>query len=536
MPLPIIIEECIELNGTPAVEVFANYQHLPWAMLLDTCDNQLSDGRYDIIVHSPIAKLVVKNKQLVESASENWTALLSEANNSPDPCPFERLEAMHQRFKAMLEITHESQLPFLCGALGYFNYDLNVQLEGIADSNPEQYFAPDLAVGIYDQSLIFDNRTHKVYVCYVDAKRAQSLKNTFGSKINTNQDAQNAEARTAENYIESVQSEPQSPSKSQQATFQQLSPWLSNQTQAQYHEKLQRIDDYLHSGDCYQINFAQRFEAKYCGSEWDAYKTLRAVNKAPFSSFIRLDNSCILSVSPERFLQVKAGMVETKPIKGTRKRAQNEEDDIKLSEELLNSEKDRAENLMIVDLLRNDLSKHCEPHSVVVPALFKLESYPAVHHLVSTVLGKLKATSSPIQLLKGAFPGGSITGAPKHRAMQIIQELEPDKRSIYCGSIGYIGVRDDMDTSICIRTVLAENQHLYCWAGGGIVLDSDIAGEYQESFDKVAKILPVLAQTLPAHLRANTETDKACADTSQKNTAKSNAVQKNAPKVDKHRV
>jgi para-aminobenzoate synthetase component 1 len=276
----------------------------------------------------------------------------------------------------------------------------------------------------------------------------------------------------------------------------QLSHWLANQTESEYRQKLQKVDDYLHSGDCYQINFSQRFEATYQGSEWQAYQLLRDVNKAPFSSFIRLENSCILSVSPERFLQVKGGMVETKPIKGTRKRAQNSEDDRKLSEELLSSEKDRAENLMIVDLLRNDLSKHCEPHSVVVPALFKLESYPAVHHMVSTILGRLKATSSPIKLLKGAFPGGSITGAPKHRAMQIIQELEPDKRSIYCGSIGYIGIRDDMDTSICIRTVLAENNHLYCWAGGGIVLDSDIASEYQESLDKVAKILPILEETM----------------------------------------
>ena len=195
-------------------------------------------------------------------------------------------------------------------------------------------------------------------------------------------------------------------------------------------------------------------------------------------------------------MQVKGKQVETKPIKGTRKRDKDPERDSALSEELLGSEKDKAENLMIVDLLRNDLSKHCEPHSVTVPQLFALESYPAVHHMVSTVLGTLKQRVSPLLLLKGAFPGGSITGAPKLRAMQIIAELEPDKRSIYCGSIGYIGVKNDMDTNICIRTVLAENNHLYCWAGGGIVLDSDIESEYQESLDKVARILPILEETL----------------------------------------
>jgi len=468
LSLPIFIEECVELEGISAVQVFSNFQHLPWAMLLDTCNNHLSDGRYDIIVHSPVAKLVVKHKQLVVTALEDWSTLIETEQSANNGCPFERLEEVHHRFKSMVNVTDTSPLPFICGALGYFNYDLNIQLDGIQDTNPNEYSSPDLAVGIYDQSLIFDNKTNKVFCCYIDKERAELLKN-----LKTD----NAKTETTD-------------------YFRQMSPWQANQTESQYQKKLQRIDDYLHSGDCYQINFAQRFDASYQGSEWQAYRLLRDVNKAPFSSFIRLEESCILSVSPERFLQVKSGVVETKPIKGTRKRAINDEDDKKLSDELLNSEKDRAENLMIVDLLRNDLSKHCEPHSVVVPALFKLESYPAVHHMVSTVLGKLKPTSSPIQLLKGAFPGGSITGAPKHRAMQIIQELEPNKRSIYCGSIGYIGVRDDMDTSICIRTVLAENNRLYCWAGGGIVLDSDIASEYQESLDKVAKILPILEETM----------------------------------------
>lgn len=468
LSLPIFIEECLELKGMSAIQVFSNFQHLPWAMLLDTCNNQLSDGRYDIIVHSPVAKLVVKNKQLVESAIEGWSTLLKTESATFKHCPFERLEAIHHKFKSMVNVSTETTLPFLCGALGYFNYDLNISLDSIKDDDPGEYSSPDLAMGIYDQSLIFDNKTNKVFCCYVDAERAKKLK-----QLTPDTTKQKATKR-----------------------FQQLKRWQPNQTESEYRVKLQQIDDYLHSGDCYQINFAQRFEAKYQGCEWQAYRILREVNKAPFSSFIRLEENCVLSVSPERFLQVKSGIVETKPIKGTRKRAQNRADDKKLSEELLSSEKDRAENLMIVDLLRNDLSKHCEPHSVVVPALFKLESYPAVHHMVSTILGRLKASSSPIQLLKGAFPGGSITGAPKHRAMQIIQELEPNKRSIYCGSIGYIGVRDDMDTSICIRTVLAENNHLYCWAGGGIVLDSDIASEYQESLDKVAKILPILEETM----------------------------------------
>lgn len=474
LSLPIFIEECTELQGLTAVQVFSKFQHLPWAMLLDTCNNQLSDGRYDIIVHSPIAKLVVKNDQLIESADHNWASLLEAPKIQEDNCPFQRLEQIHNAFKAMLNTDNDSTLPFLCGALGYFNYDLNVKLDNIKDGHVNQYLAPDLAVGIYDQCLIFDNRESKVYCCFLDENRSQLL------RITTD---------TAASSCSNMQVKEEQP-------FKQTTAWQANQSENTYTQQLQTIDNYLHAGDCYQVNFAQRFHAQYEGSEWSAYQKLRNVNKAPFSAFIRLEENCILSVSPERFLQVKEGMVETKPIKGTRKRSQDPIVDKELSHELLHSEKDKAENLMIVDLLRNDLSKHCQAHSVVVPALFKLESYPAVHHMVSTVLGKLKVDSSAIQLFKGAFPGGSITGAPKRRAMQIIQELEPDKRSIYCGSIGYIGVRDDMDTNICIRTVLAEQNRLYCWAGGGIVLDSDIASEYQESLDKVAKILPVLEETM----------------------------------------
>jgi para-aminobenzoate synthetase component 1 len=208
-----------------------------------------------------------------------------------------------------------------------------------------------------------------------------------------------------------------------------------------------------------------------------------------------------MSISPERFLSVNEQVVQTKPIKGTRPRFNDPIQDQQQIESLLNTEKDRAENLMIVDLLRNDLSKHCQPGSVNVPELFKLESFAAVHHLVSTVTGKLKTSSSVMDLLQGAFPGGSITGAPKIRAMQIIDELEPNNRNIYCGSIGYLGILGDMDTNICIRTLLCEKsseqsnnqQTIHCWAGGGIVLDSNAKDEYQESLDKVSKILPVLS-------------------------------------------
>jgi para-aminobenzoate synthetase component 1 len=455
------------LSGIKAQTVFAAIEHLPWAMLLDTCDNTLSDGRYDIIVYAPSVRYQFKDAQPQLSVDSDDFAALK--NIPVTQSPFTHLAVLHKAFAEYFDVGElkASQLPFLIGAVGLFGYDINVLTDAITDAKPKQYQLDDIAVGFYQQSLIFDNHSGEVhYIC------------PHGLIDNWLEPLLNYQTSNATEH------------------FALTSDWQSNVSEPQYIESMQKINDYLHAGDCYQVNFAQRFSATYRGSEWQAYQMLTEVNKAPFSSFIRLDKSCVLSVSPERFLSVKDAQVVTKPIKGTRKRAIDPIADKALADELLQSEKDRAENLMIVDLLRNDISKHCVAHSVKVPHLFALESYPAVHHMVSTVVGQLKPSSGPFDLLAGAFPGGSITGAPKVRAMQIIQELEPDKRSIYCGSIGYVGIRNDMDTSICIRTILAEDDTLFCWAGGGIVLDSQAQDEYQESFHKVVKILPVLRDTL----------------------------------------
>jgi para-aminobenzoate synthetase component 1 len=265
-----------------------------------------------------------------------------------------------------------------------------------------------------------------------------------------------------------------------------------------YSQKFDQVQNYLKSGDCYQINLAQRFEASYSGDEWQAYLTLRSKNAAPFSAFLRLPQGAVLSLSPERFLQLKAGQVETKPIKGTRPRFADAQLDKQSAYELQTAPKDRAENVMIVDLLRNDLGKHCVPGSVKVPALFAIESFPAVHHLVSTITGTLSPSADACDLLRGAFPGGSITGAPKVRAMQIIAELEPNSRSVYCGAVGYINSSGNMDSNIAIRTLVMAQGKAYCWAGGGIVADSQVDAEYAETFHKVNKILPLLTETTSA--------------------------------------
>ena len=214
--------------------------------------------------------------------------------------------------------------------------------------------------------------------------------------------------------------------------------------------------------------------------------------KAPYSSYMNFPFVKILSYSPERFLQIKNNIVETKPIKGTRPIHLDNEKNLLLKKELIDSNKDKAENLMIVDLLRNDLGRNCIFGSIKVKKLFEIETFSNVHHLVSTIQGEISEKSNIFKLIRGCFPGGSITGAPKIRSMQIINELEPDRRSIYCGSIGYISFNRKVDLNIAIRTIIATKNSLHFWGGGGIVYDSDVKAEFQETLDKISPIISVL--------------------------------------------
>jgi para-aminobenzoate synthetase component 1 len=283
------------------------------------------------------------------------------------------------------------------------------------------------------------------------------------------------------------------PVASNAVTFKLKGPMAPDLSAEAYRQAIVRIQDYIQAGDCYQVNFAQRFRASYAGDPWVAYCALREACPTPFSGFQSLpDDGAVLSLSPERFVHISERRVETRPIKGTRPRGLTPEDDAANAAELLASPKDRAENLMIVDLLRNDLGRTCRTGSVSVPELFSLESYPNVHHLVSSVIGELADGKDALDLIAGSFPGGSITGAPKIRAMQIIDELEPTRRGLYCGSLVYLDVRGEMDSSIAIRSLLVKDGQVCCWGGGGIVADSQWEAEYQESLTKVRVLLQTL--------------------------------------------
>ncbi len=419
-------------------------------MLLRSASESHVDSRFDILVAQPIATL--------ETFGAHTRVNVNGVTKELEQDPFELLNEYQQKLLPKQSVF--SELPFIGGALGYFSYDLGRQVETLPELAEHDIESPDMAVGLYEWALIIDHKLKSAYVVGVNIEQHWQWLNDRNS----------------------IASE----------SFALTSAWTSNMSQSQYAAKFNKVQDYLLSGDCYQINLAQRFKADYQGSEWQAYEKLEEYNSAPFSAFIRMENSAILSVSPERFLELNDTVIETKPIKGTRPRSEDAVTDKANAQDLATAEKDQAENLMIVDLLRNDIGRVAKPGTVNVPKLFDIESFPAVHHLVSTIRAELDSQYNANDLLRACFPGGSITGAPKIRAMQIIEELEPHRRSAYCGSIGYISRNGRMDTSITIRTLVAENQHIYAWAGGGVVADSECDAEYQETLDKLSRILPVL--------------------------------------------
>jgi para-aminobenzoate synthetase component 1 len=427
----------------------------PWSVFLDSGHPYSNQGRYDIIAADPVCTLVTHGD--ITEITRNDLTLKSSAN------PFDLVK--QQLGSDFISV---DDLPFNGGAIGYFSYDLARRLETLPVIAEDAEQIAEMAVGIYQWVVIVDHQQQQSYL------------------VGHDREAQKWQALIAQfSHL---------PEQQVHEAFKVVGTINSNMDKAFYTQAFNRIKQYLKDGDCYQVNLAQRFAAHCEGDPWMAYQTLRKINAAPFGCYLNLPEVQILSSSPERFLKLTQGVVETKPIKGTRPRKQDDAEDRQQIKSLESSHKDRAENLMIVDLLRNDISKTCEKGSVKVPVIFDVESYATVHHLVSTVTGLLADDQHALDLLKSCFPGGSITGAPKIRAMEIIEELEPNRRGVYCGAIGYIGFDGNMDTNIAIRTLVHSKNTIRFWAGGGIVNDSVMEEEYQESFDKAAAMLDLLQQ------------------------------------------
>ena len=444
-----------------SAELFAKIAHWSWAVLLDSGQPSSQFGRYDIMSAKPFVRLVTNGEQTVI-----FDALGQHSSTSD---PFQLLKEMLAPYQMA-----KTELPFEGGAIGYFAYDLARRVEHLPSVSLDAENVPQMMVGIYDWAVVVDHQLQRAYLvshCQ-HSKTAQdwpSLCALFDAPLKA----------------------------ALRAEFKINSALQSNMDYTQYGTAFNRVKQYIHEGDCYQVNLAQRFSAHASGDAWSAYLALRHISPAPFMSYLNLDDGHsslqVLSASPERFLQVHGKHVETRPIKGTRPRSDNADEDASNANDLQNSPKDRAENLMIVDLLRNDISKVCETGSVRADKLFALESFANVHHLVSTVTGKLAEEQTAIDLLRACFPGGSITGAPKLRSMEIIEELEPNCRGLYCGSIGYIGFDGNMDTNIAIRTAVYSHDEIRFYAGGGVVADSELDKEYRETLDKASSMLALIA-------------------------------------------
>ncbi|MFJ4133751.1 aminodeoxychorismate synthase component I [Pseudomonas cyclaminis] len=433
-------------KANPA-EYFAAIRHAPGAVLLDSGRPAAERGRYDLLSAWPEATLAVDPDESGSHFLQRLRKNLSQLGEARLPDGYE--------------------LPFAGGLIGYLSYDFGRHLEQLPDLAVDDLHLPDARFGLYAWALISDHS-------------AQTSQLVFHPAL-----ADSERQRLITLFSGDVAAAP--------ARFTLQGPMAGDLSVAAYRLAIERIQDYIQAGDCYQVNFAQRFRAPCSGDPWVAYCALREACPTPFSGFQSLpNNGAVVSLSPERFVRISERQVETRPIKGTRPRGATPEEDAAHATELLASPKDRAENLMIVDLLRNDLGRTCRTGSVSVPELFSLESYPNVHHLVSSVIGELADDKDALDLIAGSFPGGSITGAPKIRAMQIIDELETTRRGLYCGSLVYLDVRGEMDSSIAIRSLLVKDGQVCCWGGGGIVADSEWEAEYQESLTKVRVLLHTL--------------------------------------------
>ena len=455
MPTPLIHELSYHEDSSRLFETIRDHD---WPIWLDSGAPRTEQGRFDILVADPIATLITR---AMVTEIFHGAEVTQSSNN-----PFELLRVWLNASAPAIP-----NIPFAGGAVGYFGYDLARRLERLPNIAEDDANIPDMAIGIYDWAIVVDHQLKKSTLAShggasMTTKRWEELIWEFKGDVGSR-------------WI---------------IPFHVLSNVEPDLDLDQYAERFAKLKRYIADGDCYQVNLTRRFSARAGGDPWTAYRELRKVNPAPMAAYLQLPFVQILSSSPEGFLQVRDKHVTTKPIKGTRPRRADPMHDQQEISSLKNATKDQAENVMIVDLLRNDLGKVCETGSVRVPSLFEIESFATVHHLVSTVTGTLRDDCDCIDLLKACFPGGSITGAPKLRAMEIIEELEPHRRGIYCGSIGYIGSDGAMDINIAIRTLIYSDAKIRFWVGGGIIADSVMEDEFQETLDKAKAMLQMLSQ------------------------------------------
>lgn len=434
-----------------AFDVYSLFKDTIDIIYLDSSKNLKQLGNHSFIGINPFKKIVYSHGQLKEDG------------NIISGSPFTALNKLLKKYS----IENETDLPFVGGCMGYFAYDLVKDIEGqLIDSDiPTAYFV------FYNNIIIYDHQNNKTYI-------TELVKENTGSR--------------SIDLIEAIIKKGKKVTYGKLIEEDRVNTCTSPFSKQEYIKAVEAMRNYIEEGDIYIANMTNTYTATTKRSGYDIYKTLRQVNQAPFSAYLPLDGFEVLCSSPERFIQIKKGLVETRPIKGTRPRGNTAKEDEALALELKNSEKDRSELLMVVDLERNDLSKVCKPHTVKVTELFNIESYATVHHLVSTVVGELEDDKTSVDCIEACFPGGSITGTPKIRAMEIIEEIEIGNRQLYTGCIGYFGFDGGSDFNIIIRTILKKGNNLSIGVGGGITWESDALDEYEETLDKAKALFKAI--------------------------------------------
>ncbi|MGL6094334.1 MAG: aminodeoxychorismate synthase component I [Fimbriiglobus sp.] len=444
-------------------DVARKLAHLPHLLFLDSADRHPERGRYSYVTADPFERFTTR-----PPLSTHWR-----------PEPAETIDGLP---------------PFQCGLAGLFGYGMGRDFERVPPPRVDEFGVPDVMLCQYDFVVAFDHVESRAWLITTGEKHSIWYWEPADAVSRLKQITEWLAAETPPPAMVVPDDYPMILADfATQYAMPGFEGVTSNFSPAGYRHAVRRAVEYVHAGDVFQVNLSQRLLAPLTEHPLELYGRLRQINPAPFACYFDAGDFQIVSASPERFLQVSpTGGVVTKPIKGTRHRGSTPEEDAALVRDLLGSEKDRAENVMIVDLLRNDLGRVCEYGSVTVPRVCDLETYRFVHHLVSEVRGKLRPGLTPFDLLRAAFPGGSVTGAPKVRAMEIIAELEPTARGPYCGSVGFVGFDGAMDTNILIRTFTAGRGWLQFPVGGGIVADSDPAREYEETLHKAAGLLRAL--------------------------------------------
>jgi para-aminobenzoate synthetase component I len=457
--LPLLEELDTNLSPLTLFEVFRNE---PFCFFLDSAADPQKLGHYSFMGSKPFLKFSSRGDVITLNSSGKISILKGN--------PFNILGRLLESYQ--LE-TKDVPFHFIGGAVGYFSYDLCHFIEYLPKTTLDDLQLPESYFGFYDIILAYDNLKNKAYIVSTgfpeldEGKRLKKAREQLDMlKINL--------ICASDKVCEPVD---------RISTIGKVS-LKGNFTQENYIKVVAKARQYIIDGDIFEVNISQRFEAEISTTPYELYRRLRRINPAPFRAYLDFNEVVIVSASPEKFLRVQDNLVETRPIKGTRRRGKTPQEDDVRANELVNSVKDNAENMMIVDLERNDLGRVCEYGTVKVTELAILEKFPTVFHLTSTVVGRLCEGKDRIDLLKAAFPGGRITGAPKIRSMEIIDKLEPTRRSVYTGSIGYLSFNGDMDSNIVIRTFLIKGNRAYFQVGGAVVYDSDPEDEYQETLDK----------------------------------------------------